>query len=320
MARSTGQKNNGSLLNKKLALLLVAGGRLMVVKVSGRAQEGRDLRTLLAIFPAASVVISVGVVWARELRNLSDPTMSEDLKGYPWFFRSQAEALIAGRFWVPNDSLGDECYVVDGRCFGYYGLTPSILRLPMLAITSGDSSPLMAGLGYLLNVAAALAILAQVWRKAHQLGLAREGWQGWSLYGTLCLLLGPGSITILVTYPDVGNEAILWGSGFILAQLAFVFLWRTTHRSLALFGMVLAGLLAALSRPPMLVSAAAISLVVLLIAFRDDRPWPTRVMAVSGLFLPVAGAIGVLPQVPGTAPRHGEKCVHLHEPLLGRDS
>ena len=50
------------------------------------------------------------------------------------FFKSQAESMLHGRIDVqPSDILG-ECFLRDSRCYGYFGITPSVVRIPVIGI------------------------------------------------------------------------------------------------------------------------------------------------------------------------------------------
>ncbi len=51
------------------------------------------------------------------------------------FFDLQADALRAGRLWVPPNSLGIEGFVVDDRTYSYFGIFPALLRIPVQLIT-----------------------------------------------------------------------------------------------------------------------------------------------------------------------------------------
>ena len=54
----------------------------------------------------------------------------------------QAQALIHGHLWVRPGSLGIEGFVVHGHTYTYFGLFPSLLRVPFLLLS--PSIPLTA--------------------------------------------------------------------------------------------------------------------------------------------------------------------------------
>lgn len=257
--------------------------------------ETPSIRTSMAFEASATVAAflsSTFIVWWRELQYLPSILETVDLKGYPGFYRAQAEAMLNGGFAVPAESLGDECYLIEGSCVGYFGLTPSVLRIPFLAITQGDLSPVASLAGYLLNVAAALAILLLAWRYVARLGINTKRWDARALFVTMATGLGPGSLALMVTYPDVGNEAILWGGGFILVQLVLVMLWVDGRSWIPLVLVLPIGVLAAISRPPMMISASAIALVVLVIAARRRASRVQLATAGLGVLLPAVAALG----------------------------
>ena len=50
------------------------------------------------------------------------------------FYDYQADAWLHGRWDVPEPALGGEAFVVDGKIYGYFGPTPALLRLPLVAL------------------------------------------------------------------------------------------------------------------------------------------------------------------------------------------
>jgi pimeloyl-ACP methyl ester carboxylesterase len=46
----------------------------------------------------------------------------------------QAQAMIHGHLWVRPGSLGIEGFVVHGHTYSYFGILPSLLRIPILLI------------------------------------------------------------------------------------------------------------------------------------------------------------------------------------------
>lgn len=49
------------------------------------------------------------------------------------FYDHQAASLLHGRLDVPESALSGEAFVVHGKYYGYFGLTPALLRLPLVA-------------------------------------------------------------------------------------------------------------------------------------------------------------------------------------------
>src|SRR5689334_11518160 len=70
------------------------------------------------------------------------------------FFMAQAESMVSrGRLDVDPDDLLSECLRRGSRCYGYFGLTPSLVRVPFLPILRRVHSaltPLFLGVAVLL--------------------------------------------------------------------------------------------------------------------------------------------------------------------------
>jgi hypothetical protein len=60
------------------------------------------------------------------------------------FYDLQARAMFHGHLSLANGSLGIEGFVHDGRTYTYFGLFPSIIRMPFLLVTSGLDGRLTA--------------------------------------------------------------------------------------------------------------------------------------------------------------------------------
>lgn len=140
-----------------------------------------------------------------------------------YFFTAQADALLRGRLWVDPKSMDsvNECFYIAGKCYGYYGLTPSILRIPLLVMTGQTTEslaflmvPIASGLAF----GASLDLCRQFAKPmAHQL-------RGVVFMCVAALALGPGSVLILLTDPFMYQEAILWSiAGVMLAANCY---WR----------------------------------------------------------------------------------------------
>lgn len=137
------------------------------------------------------------------------------------FYDLQGRAILAGRLDIrPAEALGIEAFEIDGRSYVYFGLVPSLLRLPVLAVTDrfdgrlGQPSMLVASIA----LAVGLARLAWVGRAAvaprpHAAATQRDTWLtgGWVLLGLV------GTVAVYLTSLTVAyHEAILWGVAFAL--------------------------------------------------------------------------------------------------------
>ena len=58
----------------------------------------------------------------------------------------QARAMFHGHLYVPNGALNVEAFVHDGRQYTYFGIFPSLLRMPVLVFTHSLDGRLTAPL------------------------------------------------------------------------------------------------------------------------------------------------------------------------------
>ena len=81
--------------------------------------------------------------------NLLRPSVYQDN-----FYDLQARAMFHGHLSLATGSLGIEGFVHDGRTYTYFGLFPSIIRMPILLVTSsldGKLTPTYMLLAWLLT-------------------------------------------------------------------------------------------------------------------------------------------------------------------------
>ncbi len=71
------------------------------------------------------------------------------------FFDHQTRALFDGRWDVPPEVVGFEGFLVDGRTYIYFGPFPSLLRMPVMAVTDRFDGRLTT-----LSMMLAMAVLA----------------------------------------------------------------------------------------------------------------------------------------------------------------
>jgi len=82
-----------------------------------------------------------------------DPLRSVDPSN---FYDLQARSMLPGHLDVPKGSLGIDAFVHAGHAYTYFGIFPSLLRMPILVLTTRFDGRLMA-LGRTVHVAAVLA-------------------------------------------------------------------------------------------------------------------------------------------------------------------
>lgn len=163
--------------------------------------------------------------------------LDETPYGLGGFFDEQVRAWFQGRWHAGEHSFFIERITVDGRYHMYFGPWPSVLRAPILAVTSSLD-------GRLTRVSLLIAVAVQL------AGVGRLVWQVRSLRGggvpsrseqvavaAFLLAVGCGtSVVLMSTSAWVYDEAILWGAAWAVwtLSLCISYLVAPAARTLAL--------------------------------------------------------------------------------------
>ncbi|MBU3701570.1 MAG: hypothetical protein FGM58_05940 [Acidimicrobiia bacterium] len=209
------------------------------------------------------------------------------------FFSAQADALLQGRLWVEKSNLPGECYFRDGNCYGYYGLPPSLVRIPLVLVLGVQDSELTT---VFLAVAAGIAVWAalDLCRRV----LSREDSIGdraaAGFMAVAAIVLGPGSALMLASDAYVYQEAILWSVAGLMVGIDLFWRWWVERRDRQFVGAVIALTIAAASRPSTAFVGMALALgLVVARAIRRRIGWRMLAGAAVLAVVPVVAVIGV---------------------------
>src|SRR4051812_27276084 len=98
----------------------------------GAATLASQLRTISSVTLLAMIPVVFYFTTERTWNLAKQRTEAGWSGGY---FTAQAESLLVhGRLDVDPCLLWSECFERDSLCYGYFGLTPSLLRIPFLGI------------------------------------------------------------------------------------------------------------------------------------------------------------------------------------------
>lgn len=167
------------------------------------------------------------------------------------FFDAQGDSLLHGRLDVPLNSISSEAFIVEGRCYGYFGITPSLFRLPLNAIfpnKRGHWAPLSELAACALFLFASYALVYEIRRVIFpECPLD-------SIFNILCsfflIALGIGSTTIfLLSRPEIFHEALIWSVALSLSSMFWALKYWNTGRISFLVIANLFALLAIHTRP-----------------------------------------------------------------------
>jgi hypothetical protein len=87
---------------------------------------------------AGSLLAAVVFVWMCTIGR-RDLFQSHSLAG---FYDAQAHALLGGHWDIPLDRLGFEAFLRNGKAYTYFGPWPTVLRMPIAAVTDSYDSRL----------------------------------------------------------------------------------------------------------------------------------------------------------------------------------
>lgn len=142
------------------------------------------------------------------------------------FFGQQARSILSGTFEVEPEALPGECYWFTEKCFGYFGITPSLLRLPLIVLFdhSGDTSIFLIG-AIVLGLVASCLILFELsktlgfWNTKNLIDCKRG-------YLILLIAVVPGNLLFQLTRPAGQWEIIAWSSSLSLFGIYYILKWN----------------------------------------------------------------------------------------------
>ena len=140
---------------------------------------------------------------------------------FDYFYDRQARAMFHGHLWVPNGQLSIEAFVHDGHQITYFGLFPSLIRMPILLFTSRLDGDLTAPSLLLAWFATAIFTALLLWRLRVLIrGNALVGRAEAASYGVLMAGVMGGSVVIyLAATPFVYNEDFAWSIPLVIGIL-----------------------------------------------------------------------------------------------------
>ena len=201
------------------------------------------------------------------------------------FFKSQAQSMLRGRMDVQPADIVGECFERDSRCYGYFGVTPSLLRIPVIGIlryVRSALTPVFLSLAVILAYWATLQMLQRSLRESPDATRSRPLAVGYFIAAAAAL--GPGGSLLFVTRPAVYEEAIAWGVAFVLLAFNHVWAWRSGETR-SVVPAVLFAVAAANARPTAVLVSAVLGLTVFaVLRYRQvcpDRPPSARVSQAS---------------------------------------
>ena len=167
-------------------------------------------RFIIAVMVGTAVIVPL-VLWL--LWDLWSGSVNP-LRAVPYddFYDLQARAMFHGHLYLPNGKMGIEAFVHDGRQYTYFGLFPSIIRMPILLVTNSFDGQLTAPSILIAWVFTAVFSALMLWRlRILMRGEALLGRAEAASYGLLMATIMGGSVILyLAATPFIYNEDFAW--------------------------------------------------------------------------------------------------------------
>ena len=180
--------------------------------------NGRRRFTIAAV--VAIVLAAVPYLWVLwgvwESPNPLRQTIYEDN-----FYDAQARAIFHGHLWLPKGAIGIEAFVYGHRQYTYFGLFPSIIRMPILLFTHSLDGKLTAPSMLLAWVLTGLLASMLVWRIRILVrgNVAMGGFETVASGLLMATIMGGTVLTLLGATPFVFNEDIAWSICLVIGSL-----------------------------------------------------------------------------------------------------
>ena len=212
------------------------------------------------------------------------------------FYDYQAASLLQGRLDVPEPAVSGEAFIVAKKYYGYFGITPALLRLPLVIfdLRFGWWSRSFMLVAFIGALCATYFILREILRLVAPAKLVPDAWM--TVLFTLNVGLG-STLFFLSSRAYIYHEATLWGTTFALAATGCTLRYLAAPRARAWLAALLFGLLALHARPPSgLFALVLLSCAALAVAWRSWRRRDQQLAAVlrQNLALPFVCFLGVL--------------------------
>ena len=257
----------------------------------GEAESAPSARAdhLRRIVLGLTAFVVIYAFWLASERTWDPDHLSGFSRGSEFFFWSQADSMLQGQLHAvtPGHDWWLECFKIDLKCYGYFGIAPSILRMPAF-LALGDSvvglGPLFAALGIGLAFWAGMDLVRQMLEQhAARVATAASSVTRWLVLAGV--LLGPGSALVLLARGRAYEEAGAWGAAFLCLTLNLVYRWSRSRSNVCLYGAIAAGTMATWSRPSAIPAVVVLGVAVVLLGWKWGGP-AVRVLGVGLAAIP----------------------------------
>jgi len=137
------------------------------------------------------------------------------------FYELQARGMFAGHLWVPKNSLGIEGFLHGGHTYTYFGIWPSLIRMPILGVTHALDGKLTAPSLLVAWLLTAVFTALLIWRVRILIrGDVALGRAEAASYGALMAAILAGSVLLFIAAnPSTYDEDFAWSVALVVGAL-----------------------------------------------------------------------------------------------------
>ncbi len=213
-------------------------------ETESRLDDGVGRRRFTVAAVAAITVTAVPFLWIL-LGPWESPNLIRSTAYEANFYDLQTRAIFHGHLWLHNGAIGIEAFVHSGRQYTYFGLFPSIIRMPVMIATRSLDGKLTAPSMLAAWLLTGLFVSLLLWRvRILVRGSTVMGRVEAAAFGVVIATFTGGTVFMfLAATPYVFNEDLAWSVcltvGSIFALLG-VLERPSWGRVIASFALVLA--------------------------------------------------------------------------------
>ena len=131
------------------------------------------------------------------------------------FYDAYARSILHGHFDVPRSAIGLEAFTFEGKTYGYFGIAPALLRIPLVLIfpnMDGQWSRVMMLVAATISLICAYALLRTFRDSGRDLTTGER-----ILHSVFIVAAGIGStVVFLIGRSYTFHEALIWSGAFAL--------------------------------------------------------------------------------------------------------
>jgi len=191
--------------------------------LSGLEGDLLGLRRYRAVCIGIALSAAVPYLWAlSDLWNGGVDLLRRNGNDHTPVYDEQARALMHGHLWVTPGSISIEAFVSHGRQYTYFGLFPSLLRIPVFLFTNSLDGRMTAPSIFAAWVTTAVFCSLLLWRLRTVLRSDHRdlGWPEAAAYGALLASILVGSVLVyLASVPNLYSEDLAWSVALGCASL-----------------------------------------------------------------------------------------------------